>query len=143
MGNIGLLSRHGSSVAKAFVVNYASTIMSTGVRILTAEVVIGARTGEGRQACDLVTRITVILLIFNFDTWFFAQIVENREKQLSIPFLGPGDIFSKSYDENQIWSKWSGRGSAARGSDARISGAIQLPYKSVFVITFRKNVPRT
>jgi hypothetical protein len=25
----------------------------------------------------------------------------------------------------------------ARGSDAQISGAIQLPYKTVFVITFR------
>jgi hypothetical protein len=53
------------------------------------------------------------------------------------------DIFSKSYDENQIWSKWSGRAAAARGSDAQISGAIQLPYKSVFVTTFRENVPRT
>jgi hypothetical protein len=30
----------------------------------------------------------------------------------------------------------------ARGSDARISAAIQLPYTSVFVITFRKNVDR-
>jgi hypothetical protein len=76
------------------------------------------------------------LSIFNFSTRFFAQIVENRETQLSSPFLGPGDIFSKSYDENQIWSKCSGRAAAARGSDAQISGAIQLPYESVFVITF-------
>ena len=86
------------------------------------------------------TRITVTLSIFNFSTRFFAQIVENRETQLSSPFLSPGDIFSKSYDENQIWSKCSGRGSDARGSDAQISGAIQLPYKSVFVITFRKKM---
>ena len=100
---------------------------------------------QGRRARkgDLVTRITVTLSIFNFSTRFFAQIVENRETQLSSPFLGPGDNFSKSYDENQIWSKCSGRGSDARGSDAQISDAIQLPYKSVFVITFRKNVPRT
>jgi hypothetical protein len=45
------------------------------------------------------------------------------------------DIFPKSYGENQIWSKCS----RARGSDAQISGAIQLPYESVFVTTFRKN----
>jgi hypothetical protein len=35
---------------------------------------------------------------------------------------------------------------AARGSaraNLKISGAIQLPYKSVFVITFRKIVPMT
>ena len=51
---------------------------------------------------ELVARITVTLSIFNFSTWFFAQIVENRETQLSSPFLGPGDNFSKSYDENQI-----------------------------------------
>ena len=100
---------------------------------------------QGRRARkgDLVTRITVTLSIFNFSTRFFPQIVENRETQLSSPFLSPGDNFSKSYDENQIWSKCTGRVAAARGSDAQISGAIQLPYKSVFVITFQKNVPRT
>jgi hypothetical protein len=48
-------------------------------------------------------RINVTLSIFNFSTLFFAQIVENRETQLSSPFLGHGDNFSKSYDENQIW----------------------------------------
>jgi hypothetical protein len=60
---------------------------------------------QGRRARkgDLVTRLTVTLSIFNFSTRYFAQIVENRETQLSILFLGPGDIFSKSYDENQIW----------------------------------------
>ena len=99
--------------------------------------------GSNARKGDLVTRITVTLSIFNFSTRFFAQIVENRETQLSSLFLGPGDIFSKSYDENQIWSERTGRVAAARGSDAQISGAIQLPYKSVFVITFRKNVPRT
>jgi hypothetical protein len=67
-----------------------------------------------------------------------VQIVENRETQLSSPFLGPGDNFSKSYDENQIWSKWSGRVAAARGSDAQISGAIQLPYKSVLKLKIDK-----
>jgi hypothetical protein len=44
---------------------------------------------------ELVARITVTLSIFNFRTWFFTQIVENRETQLSSPFLGPGDNFSK------------------------------------------------
>jgi hypothetical protein len=41
----------------------------------------------------------------NEDEWRHpgpAQIVENRETQLSSPFLGPGDNFPKSYDENQI-----------------------------------------
>ena len=62
-------------------------------------------TGEARQEGGIKkTRITVTLSIFNFSTWFFAQIVENRETQLSSLFLGPGDIFSKSYDENRfVW----------------------------------------
>ena len=65
---------------------------------------------QGRPATKghLVTRITVTLSIFNFSTRFFAQIVENRETQLSSPFLGPGDNFSKSYDENQIWRSCAG-----------------------------------
>jgi hypothetical protein len=63
-------------------------------------------TGEGHYEGDLVTRITVTSSIFKFSTRFFAQIVENRETQLSSQFLGPGDNFSKSYDENQIWSEW-------------------------------------
>jgi hypothetical protein len=50
------------------------------------------------------TRITVTLSIFIFSTRFFAQIVENRETQLSSLFLGPGGNFSKSYDENRfVW----------------------------------------
>jgi hypothetical protein len=50
------------------------------------------------------TRITVNSPIFSFGTRFFAQIVENRETQLSGLFLGSGDIFSKSYDENRfVW----------------------------------------
>ena len=54
---------------------------------------------QGRRARkgDLVTRITVTLSIFNFSTRFSAQIVENRETQLSSPFLGPGDNFLQSY----------------------------------------------
>ena len=49
-----------------------------------------------------MTRITITLSIFNFSTGFFAQIEENRETQLSSLFLGPGDNFSKSYDENRF-----------------------------------------
>ena len=67
------------------------------------------------------------------------QIVDNRRGRLSRPFLGPRDIFLASYDENQIRSKCV----HARGSDAQISGAIKLPYKFVFVITFRNIVPST
>ena len=62
-------------------------------------------------------RITVTLSIFIFSTWFFAQIVENHRGRLSIPFLGPRDIYSKSYDENQILVEV---GLRARGSDAQI-----------------------
>ena len=74
---------------------------------------------QGRRARkgDLVTRITVTLSIFNFSTRFSAQIVENRDTQLSSPFLGPGDNFPKSYyDENQIWSERTG-GTRARARD--------------------------
>ena len=57
--------------------------------------------GRSARKGHLVTRITVTLSIFIFSTRFFAQIVENRETQLSSLFLGPGDNFSKSYDENK------------------------------------------
>ena len=59
---------------------------------------------QGRHARrgHLDTQITVTLSIFNFITRFFAQIVENRETQLSSTFLGSGDNFSKSYDENRF-----------------------------------------
>jgi hypothetical protein len=59
---------------------------------------------QGRSATKghLVTRITVTLSIFNFSTRFVAQIVENRETQLSSLFSSPGDIFSKSYDETRF-----------------------------------------
>ena len=57
----------------------------------------------------LVTRITVTLSIFNFSTRFFAQIVENRETQLSSLFLGPGDIFPTIYNENRfLWQLYGG-----------------------------------
>jgi hypothetical protein len=62
-------------------------------------------TGKGHQEGDLRRRITLTLTNFNFRTWLFAELVENRRGSLSIPFSGPGDNFSKSYDENQIWSK--------------------------------------
>jgi len=54
----------------------------------------------------LATRQDAVVALVR--TWvanrFFAQIVENRETQLSSHFLGPGDIFPKSYDENRfVW----------------------------------------
>ena len=42
------------------------------------------------------------------------EIVENRRGRLSRPFLSPGDNFSKSYDENQIWSERQRAGRADR-----------------------------
>jgi hypothetical protein len=53
----------------------------------------------------LSRRIIVTLSIFNFRTWFLVQIVENLEGRLSRPFLGHGDNFPKSCDENQIRSE--------------------------------------
>jgi hypothetical protein len=68
-----------------------------------------------RVICSI--RFTVTLSIFDFSTSFFLQIVENRETQLNTPFLGPGDNFSKSYDENQIWSeRFYARASLLRSS---------------------------
>jgi hypothetical protein len=111
--------------------------------------------GRGAQKGYLVTRINITLSILKFRTWFFAQIVENQETQLSSPFLGPGDIFSKSYDENQIWSERQGYVRARAGSDAPPGirthawdptrarrAAIQLPYKSGFRHNFSKNCPQ-
>ena len=46
-----------------------------------------------------MTHIRVTLTIFNFNTGFLAQIVENRETRLSRQFLGPRDNFSKIYYE--------------------------------------------
>ena len=62
---------------------------------------------QGRLARrgHLRRRIAVTLSIFIFSSWFLAHFVENCEGHLSRPFLSTGDNFSKSYDENQIWSK--------------------------------------
>jgi hypothetical protein len=49
--------------------------------------------GSNATKGELSRGITVTSPIFNFSTRFFAQIVENRETQLSSPFLGPGDNF--------------------------------------------------
>jgi hypothetical protein len=95
-------------------------------------------TGEGNQEGDLRRRITVTLSIFNFSIWFFAQIVVNRSVRLSRPFFGSADIFSKSYDENQIW-----RGGAGAKRPRGIlcgSAAIQICFRHNFS---KKNVPRT
>jgi hypothetical protein len=136
-------SLHVLNLVLQHLVRTAVVDLSLGTRVRDIMIVTTAVQGRRARKGDLVTRITVTLSIFNFSTRFSAQIVENRETQLSSPFLGPGDNFSKSYDENQICSERHGYVAAARGSDAQISGAIQLPYKSVFVITFRKIVPRT
>ena len=55
---------------------------------------------QGRTATKgyLRGRITVTLLLFNFSTWFFAQIVENCDGRLSTsrPFSNPGDNYGES-----------------------------------------------
>ena len=61
--------------------------------------------GEITRRGDLSDADCCNFIIFNFSTWFLAQIVKNPGGHLSRPFLGPGDNFSKSYDENQIWSE--------------------------------------
>ena len=80
---------------------------------------------------------------FNFSAWFFAQIVENRETQLSSIFLSPGDIFSKSYDENrfvwQLYGTWDFEICARRPSRGPRTGA---PTKSGFRHNFSKKCPQ-
>jgi hypothetical protein len=92
--------------------------------------------GGGRQEGDISRRITVTSSIFIFRTWFFAQIVENRRGRLSKPFLVLGTVFQKVIQKPDLVEVCP----RARGSDSQISGAIQLPYKSVFVITFQKKM---
>ena len=61
-------------------------------------------TGEGNQKGGFGHADYCNFVNFSFSTRFFVQIVENREMQLSSLFLGPGDNFSKSYDENRfVW----------------------------------------
>ena len=77
-----------------------------GVNLVEVLSTHAARMLQGRvtRKGQLRSRITVTLSICNFSTRFFVQIVENRETQLSSLFLGPGDIFPKSYDENGfVW----------------------------------------
>jgi hypothetical protein len=102
---------------------------------------------QGRVARKghLLHGITVTLSIFNFSTRFFAQIVENRKTQLSSLFLGPGDIFLKSYDETRFVCSCMAPEIlrfAHQIVRARFSAGTTSP-DLVFVITFRKNVPWT
>jgi hypothetical protein len=81
----------------------------------------------------------------NFSTRFFAQIVENRETQLSSLFLGPGGIFLKIYDENRFVCSCMAPEIlrfAQQIVRARCSAGTTSP-DLVFVITVRKNIPRT
>ena len=120
----------------ALQINYREAPPVCGVRTVASLSIPQGDSPEG----DLRRGITVTLSIINFDIWLLAQIVGNREGRISIQFLGTGDNFSKSYYENQIRSEWVRMGRRARAA-AQVAGAIQLPYKSVFVITFRKNCP--
>ena len=65
------------------------------------------------------------------------EIVENRRGRLSRPFLSPGDNFSKSYDENQIWSERHSQNQQGQKS-AKIpclTPAIQLPYSCMYPVS--------
>jgi hypothetical protein len=86
--------------------------------------------GRGAREGYLRRRITVILSSFNLRTWFFAQIAENRQERLPKTFLGPGDNFSKSYDETQIWSERA-RAKRPRGIWCG-SAAIQICFRHNF-----------
>ena len=111
--------------------------------------------GRGAMKGHLRRRIAVTLSIFYFRRWFLVQIVEDRRGRLSRPFLSPGDNFSKSYDENQIWSERTTgvhtrraggfRSLSQEGSNPWVRAACALPFRPnlVFVITFRWIIPRT
>ena len=91
------------------------------------------------------TRITVTLSIFNFSTRFFAQIVENRKTQLYSLFLGPGDIFRKVMTKTDLYGSCMAS-EILRFAHQIVRGrfsAAPLRPNLVFVITFRKIVPRT
>jgi hypothetical protein len=109
----------------------------------------GHATGEGRSKGLFAHADYCNFVNFNFSTWFYAQIVENRETQLSSPFLGPGDNFSKSYDENQICMAAVCPRCAGAWGPMRVRvppwarAARTYPPNLVFVIAFRKIVPRT
>ena len=55
------------------------------------------------------------------------QIVENRRGRLSRPFLSPGDNFSRSYDENQIWAERNGVRTRRAGGFKSLSPAGSNP----------------
>jgi hypothetical protein len=115
---------------------------------------------QGRHTTNgyLRRRIAVTLSVFNFSRWFLAEIVENRRGRLSKPFLSPEDNFRKVMTKTR--SGRSGPGVRTRraggfkslspraraGSNPwSVCAACALPLRPdlVFVITFRKIIPRT
>ena len=90
------------------------------------------------------TRITVTSSIFNFSTRFFAQIVENRETQLSSLFLAPGDFFRKVMTKTDLYGSCMAPLIPTimhQIPRARFSAGALRP-NLVFVITFRKIFPQ-
>ena len=91
-------------------------------------------------------RITVTLSIFNFSTCFLAQIVENRGGVLLNHFYVLGIFFWKVMTKTRSCSSESAcvhPDLAGDGSPADRRSRAVMYGRTVFVITFRKIVPRT
>jgi hypothetical protein len=106
-------------------------------------------TGGFARKGYLRRKVTVTLLIIKLSTWFLSQIAEDRETRLSKSFFGPGDDFSKGYDENQIrtvryraYEAWSG-GCWVTSRSQITSRCSSIVWQMGFVITLRKVIPRT
>ena len=67
--------------------------------------------------------------------------MENRKGRLSRPFLGPGDNFSKSYDENRYRKVVPNRPVWRIAPDRR-TAAIQIGPRSGFRRNFSNNCPQ-
>ena len=103
-------------------------------------------TGGSAQKGNLPRRVTVTLSIFNFRTWFFAQIIENRETRLSRPILGPRHNFFEKLWRNPDFaevdhhasalctsqrskpSRWTSRSATSPHSDTRNTLRIRIGY---------------
>ena len=123
------------------------TAVYTRPRVLNLVWVRGGSATKG----DLGSRIVITSSNFHFRGWFLAQIVENRETRLSKLFLGPGDNFWKSYDENRSVIQHDTKLLVicdllvTHHPPSTISKIMQAIATSgfVFVITFSKNISRT
>ena len=87
-------------------------------------------------------RITVTLSIFNFSSWFLAQIVENRGGVFLNHFYVMGIFFLKSYDENQIRLQWECVRTPWSGG-WWVTSRSQITSSNVFQDGFRHNFSKS